>query len=151
MYRNTTNQLSLTAGGTQSRCCWHRQYRRSSRPRPAAIVTLCETTPGTLYHFTSSADVKENITNVSSVDSGAWIDALQPVTLSRSGFKTASNQKKTVCSARRAGRLIADDVLASTTSSSLRSTSTERSRVSAGRVSLLPPSQRSSPCVLGWP
>ena len=34
---------------------------------------------GTLGYYTSTREVKENIVDVTSADSGAWIDALQPV------------------------------------------------------------------------
>jgi len=33
-----------------------------------------------LYRFTSTADVKEQISTVSAADAGQWIDALRPVT-----------------------------------------------------------------------
>jgi len=37
------------------------------------------TTFGVLAYYTSTREVKENIVDVTSADSGAWMDALQPV------------------------------------------------------------------------
>ena len=74
---------------------------------------------GTLYRFTSSADVKENITNVVASDAGAWIDALQPVTFNerwlQEGDEPADNKAWREADVQVG--FIADDVLANSTTS----------------------------------
>jgi len=83
MYRNTTDQLSLTTGGTVG------LIAAGGTVNTAGLATsstsgyqyvLRNNSFGTLYRFTSSADVKENIENVTDADAGSWMDALQPVT-----------------------------------------------------------------------
>ena len=99
IFRNTTNQFSLVGGGTTGLIV------ASGTVNTAALETSSTTgynavyrnnTFGTLYNFTSRADVKENIVNVSASDSGAWIDALQPVTFNerwlQEGEEPANNK-----------------------------------------------------------
>ena len=72
---------------------------------------------GTLVNFTSRAEVKENIVNVSASDAGAWIDALQPVTFNerwlQEGEEPADN--KAWREADSQVGFIADDVFANPT------------------------------------
>jgi hypothetical protein len=81
MYRNTTNQLGLTAGGSAG------LFVASGTVNTAGLATgttsgyqyvLRNNTFGTLYRFTSNRAMKEQITPVGDV--GPIIDALQPVT-----------------------------------------------------------------------
>ena len=81
MYRNTTDQISLTAGGSVGLTV------AAGTVNTAGLATattsgyqyvLRNNTFGTLYRFTSNRELKENITDVA--DSGAIIDALRPVT-----------------------------------------------------------------------
>ena len=81
MYRNTTNQLSLTAGGTVGLIAAAGLVNTaglSTSTTSGYRYVMRNSTFGTLYHYTSSADVKESITNVGVRCTGAWIDALQP-------------------------------------------------------------------------
>ena len=122
MYRNTTNQLSLTAGGTQSLIAAAGTVNTaglSTSTTSGYRYVMRNNTFGTLYHFTSSADVKENITNVSSVDSGAWIDALQPVTFIEKWLQDGveSEEDRAFREADVQVGFIADDVLADPTTS----------------------------------
>ena len=72
---------------------------------------------GTLFNFTSRAELKENIANVSASDAGAWIDALQPVTFNerwmQEGEEPADN--KAWREADSQVGFIADDVFANPT------------------------------------
>ena len=101
MYRYTTNQIALVAGGQGS------LIGAAGTINTAGLSTSTLTgyryvvrnsTFGTLYHYTSSADVKENITNVTASDAAAWIDALQPVTFNerwlQEGTESAENRKR---------------------------------------------------------
>ena len=81
VYRVTTNQLGLAAGGSAgivvaSGTCITAAPATSSTSGYQYV--LRNNTFGTLYRFTSSADLKENI--VTFDDSGDIIDALRPVT-----------------------------------------------------------------------
>jgi len=81
VYRNTTNQLALTAGNSAGIIVASGTCITAS---PATTTTsgyqyvLRNNTFGTLYRFTSSADLKEKIATFD--DSGSIIDALRPVT-----------------------------------------------------------------------
>lgn len=72
---------------------------------------------GTLYNFTSSRDSKENITNVTASDAGAWIDALQPVTFNERWLQdgTEPDKNREFREADIQVGFIADDVLANST------------------------------------
>lgn len=81
VYRVTTNQLGLAAGGSAgivvaSGTCITAAPATSSTSGYQYV--LRNNTYGTLYRFTSSADLKENI--VTFDDSGDIIDDLRPVT-----------------------------------------------------------------------
>ena len=120
IFRNTTNQFALVAGGvgglivaagtvntagleTTSTSGYNAVYRNN--------------TFGTLYNFSSRAELKENIANVSASDAGAWIDALQPVTFNerwmQEGEEPADN--KAWREADSQVGFIADDVFANPT------------------------------------
>tara|TARA_A100001391_G_scaffold185972_1_gene154876 strand:- start:543 stop:1481 length:939 start_codon:yes stop_codon:yes gene_type:complete len=120
IYRNTATQFSLVANGstglivaastvntagptTSSTSGFNPVYRNNSF--------------GTLFNFTSKAEVKENIVNVSASDAGAWIDALQPVTFNerwlQEGEEPADN--KAWREADSQVGFIADDVFANPT------------------------------------
>lgn len=120
IFRNTASQFSLvanggtglivasttvnTAGPTTSSTSGHNPVYRNN-------------TFGTLVNFTSRAEVKENIVNVSASDAGAWIDALQPVTFNerwlQEGEEPADN--KAWREADSQVGFIADDVFANPT------------------------------------
>jgi hypothetical protein len=120
IFRNTATQFSLvanggtglivasttvnTAGPTTSSTSGHNPVYRNN-------------TFGTLVNFTSRAEVKENIVNVSASDAGAWIDALQPVTFNerwlQEGDEPADN--KAWREADSQVGFIADDVFANPT------------------------------------
>ena len=81
-------------GWNMSDTSWIRAYGSKGIVIPGGIVAtlsstsstsgyryvMRNTTFGTLAEYTSTREVKENIVDVASADSGAWIDALQPVT-----------------------------------------------------------------------
>ena len=120
MYRNTTDQLSLTAGGTQSLIAAGGTVNTaglSTSTTSGYRYVMRNSTFGTLYHYTSSVDVKENITNVTSADAGAWIDALQPVTFNEKWLQDGveSEEDRAFREADVQVGFIADDVLADPT------------------------------------
>jgi len=120
MYRYTTNQVALTGGNT---VCL---IAASGTVNTAGLSTsttsgyqyvLRNTTFGTLYRYTSSTDVKENITNVTASDAGAWMDALQPVTFNERWLQegTESDEDRAFREADIQVGFVADDVLANST------------------------------------
>ena len=121
MYRNTTNQVSLTAGGTVGLICASGTVNTaglSTSSTSGYRYVMRNSTYGTLYHYTSSADVKENITNVTASDAAAWIDSLQPVTYNEKWLQdgTESEEDRAFREADIQVGFIADDVLANSTS-----------------------------------
>jgi hypothetical protein len=83
IYRYTTNQLGITTGNQTSMIAAGGTINTASPSTGSTSgyqYVLRNNSFGTLYRFTSSADVKENITNVTDADAGSWMDALQPVT-----------------------------------------------------------------------
>ncbi len=121
MIRYTTNQLALIGGGVG--CL----IAAAGTVNTAGLATsstsgyryvLRNNTFGTLYHYTSSADVKENITNVTASDAAAWIDSLQPVTYNEKWLQdgTESDEDRAFREADIQVGFIADDVLANLTS-----------------------------------
>ena len=83
IYVGTANQLSLTSGGTTSLTTTGNTVvtaTPSTGTTTGYNYVLRNLTFGSLYRFTSTADVKEQISTVSAADAGQWIDALRPVT-----------------------------------------------------------------------
>ena len=92
MYLSGTDEVAFTTGGTQRVKITSGgvlQWITSSGvggPLTATSSTsgyryvLRNQTFGTLFEFSSDRDRKDQITNVTTVDSARWIDALQPVT-----------------------------------------------------------------------
>ncbi len=120
MYRFTTNQVAISggnntgiivAGGTVNTA------GLSTTTLTGFQYVVRNTSFGTLYHYTSSADVKENITNVTASDASAWIDALQPVTFNERWLQEGdeSDENKAWREADVQVGFIADDVLANST------------------------------------
>lgn len=120
MYRYTTNQAALTGGGT---VCL---IAAAGTVNTAGLTTsslsgyqyvVRNTTFGTLYRYTSSADTKENITNVTASDAASWIDALQPVTFNERWLQegTESDEDRAWREADIQVGFVADDVLANST------------------------------------
>mgnify|MGYP002621681608 FL=1 len=120
MYRNTTDQLSLTANGTQCLIAAGGTVNTAGLETTTTSgyrYVLRNNTFGTLYNFTSSADVKENITNVTASEAGAWIDALQPVTFNERWLQEGDepDDNRAWREADMQVGFIADDVLANST------------------------------------
>ena len=120
IFRNTTNQFALVAGGVGGLIV------AAGTVNTAGLETTTTSgynavyrnnTFGTLYNFSSRAELKENIANVSASDAGAWIDALQPVTFNerwmQEGEEPADN--KAWREADSQVGFIADDVFANPT------------------------------------
>lgn len=121
MYRNTADQLSLTTGGTVGLIAAAGTVNTaglSTSSTSGFKYVMRNSTYGTLYHYTSSADVKENITNVTASDAAAWIDSLQPVTYNEKWLQdgTESDEDRAFREADIQVGFIADDVLANSTS-----------------------------------
>ena len=120
MIRYTTNQLALIGGGV---ACLIAAAGTVNTAGLATSTTsgyryvMRNSTFGTLYHYTSSADVKENITNVTASDAATWIDALQPVTFNERWLQdgTESDEDRAFREADIQVGFIADDVLANST------------------------------------
>ena len=120
IYRSSATQFALTANGTIGLIV------AAGTVNTAGLETVSTTgykavyrnnTFGTLYHFSSRAELKENITNVSASDSGAWIDALQPVTFNERWMQESAEpaDNKAWREADVQVGFIADDVLANST------------------------------------
>ena len=92
MYLSGTDELSFTTAGTQrvkinaaGTLIWINSSGIGGPLTDTSTTSgyryvLQNQVYGTLQDFTSIRDRKEQITNVTAVDSGQWIDALQPVT-----------------------------------------------------------------------
>ncbi len=120
IYRHTTNQLGITAGGTTSLIAAGGTVNTaglSTSTLTGYKYVVRNTTFGTLYHYTSSRDFKENITDVTASNAGTWIDALQPVTFNERWLQEGdeSDENKAWREADVQVGFIADDVLANST------------------------------------
>ena len=120
MYRYTTNQVALTAGNSTCLIAAGGTVNTaglSTSTTSGYQYVLRNTTFGTLYRYTSSTDVKENITNVTASDAGAWMDALQPVTFNERWLQegTESDEDRAFREADIQVGFVADDVLANST------------------------------------
>tara|TARA_R100001463_G_scaffold48448_7_gene97556 strand:- start:1313 stop:2251 length:939 start_codon:yes stop_codon:yes gene_type:complete len=120
IFRNTTDQFSLVAGGGTGLIVAPTTVNTASPETSSTTgfnAVYRNNTFGTLSNFTSRAEVKENIVNVSASDAGAWIDALQPVTFNerwmQEGEESADN--KAWREADSQVGFIADDVFANST------------------------------------
>lgn len=120
MYLHATGQVGISGGGSAG------LIAAGGTINSAGLATsslsgfqyvLRNTTFGTLYHYTSMAETKENITNVTASDAAAWIDALQPVTFNERWLQegTESAENRAYREADMQVGFIADDVLANST------------------------------------
>ena len=120
IFRNTSNQFALVAGG-QGGLIVAAGTVNTAGPEITSTsgfnAVYRSNAFGTLFNFSSRAELKENIANVSASDAGAWIDALQPVTFNerwmQEGEEPADN--KAWREADSQVGFIADDVFANPT------------------------------------
>ena len=119
--RYTTNQLAIIGGGVGCLIAAAGTVNTaglSTSSTSGYRYVMRNSTYGTLYHYTSSVDVKENITNVTASDAAAWIDSLEPVTYNEKWLQdgTESDEDRAFREADIQVGFIADDVLANSTS-----------------------------------
>ena len=120
IHRNATDQFALVAGGVGGLIVAAGTVNTAGLETTTTSgyrYVLRNNTFGTLYNFTSSGDLKENITNVTASDAGAWIDALQPVTFNERWLQEGpeSDEDRAFREADVQVGFIADDVLADST------------------------------------